>query len=63
MVVWVSLVCVLFLSYFVKSIRGSAIQSLEILNALIMCCHQLGFLQADPETEFLVQGNLEDQYL
>lgn len=50
--VWFSLVCVLFLSYFVKFIRERASQSLEILNELIMCCHQLSFLQADPETVF-----------
>lgn len=63
MVVWFSLACVLFLSCFVKSIRESASQSLDILSGLIMCCHQLGFLQADPETEFLVQDDLGDHYL
>lgn len=61
--VWFSLVCVSFLSYFVRSVRESASQSLEILNGLIMCSHQLGFLQADPETEFLVQDDLGNHYL
>lgn len=28
-----------------------------------MCCYQLSFLQADPETEFLVQDVLGDPYL